>query len=71
MKNRDLSNEQLKREVHEAHRKFFLKRGINPETVWSDFHFGSSKECPSCERPWSPANKKVCECGYKGRPINW
>ena len=34
-------SEQFKKEVSDAHRKFFEKRGINPDKMDGDFLFGS------------------------------
>ena len=64
-----ICSEALKREISEAHRKFFEKRGINPTIGFGDFLFGA-RECPMCERPWPPPVKK-CECGYAGRPVRY
>lgn len=36
-------SEEFKRQVHEAHRAFFDKRGIDPNKVDGDFLFGSKE----------------------------
>ena len=38
----DWTSEELKREVDEAHRIFFEKRGINPDSMNQDFLFGKN-----------------------------
>lgn len=61
--------ESFKEQVTEAHRIFFSKRGINPDTL-TPVDFATSYICPNCERMWYPKGKKECEgCGYEGRPF--
>lgn len=63
-----VSTETFKKQVAEAHRRFFDQRGINPDEMLR-FEFTTKWICPSCERMWHPKSKKECECGYGGGPF--